>query len=179
MHHGPKGWAERGPSSAVSGEGVRRWDWMVEEKSRSCFQQFLLLYRFPTASHHRAAEQPRYCQENVPSCWCTSLVLVEMALKAVALSQGRLRKHLLLHSTALLRHSSKFLYRMSPYAHSKYHQRLMTICLQRGSNAWATELLETVLWLQQGGQLVPLVMAGFVTWTTIHWELNWDKAPDG
>lgn len=55
----------------------------------------------------------------------------------------------------------------------------MSICLERGSNACATEVLETVLWLQQGAQLVPIVMADFATWTAIHWELNRDRAPNG
>lgn len=97
----------------------------------------------------------------------------------MAFQGGRLHKYLSLLSTALLSHSSKFLCRMSLYAQSKYHWRLMSICLERGSNGQATELLETTLWLRQGAQLVPTVTAGFVTWTTVHWELNWDKAPNG
>lgn len=55
----------------------------------------------------------------------------------------------------------------------------MSICLERGSNAWATEELKTALWLQQGAQLVPIVMVEFAAWTTICWEPNQDRAPNG
>ena len=106
-----------------------------------------------------------------------------MALKAVTPScsfpRRWLRKYLFLLSTALLHHSSKFLCWMSLYAQSKYYRRLMNICLEWGSNASATELLETVLWLWRGAQLVPIIMAGFVTWTSVLCELNWDKASKG